>query len=274
MIDHAADPSGSGRGGTINWSNSSPLDGRSLAGPRGHVRKHGRLKPGFSRASERLQEPGALIHLPRLFSKQRAAGTARKGPVVVTSWPADSLLCYALRGSFMQASRQNPLQAIARLLSEARMGFLALVAFGAGMVQLAFELDPSADTALEVVAWAIVATFAVDYAVTLLLSKDRRAYAFSPWGLLDLAIVVCPLLTLLPGVGNALQSTPILRLLRLTRAAVFGARASRAAMQVEETGLGQLEARPLRVMRMDDGMPAQPSSLAEAVTGMASQAAS
>ena len=171
------------------------------------------------------------------------------------------------------ARRSAALQAIARLLNEPRMGFLALVAFGAGLAQSVFDLDRGSDLVLESVEWVIIALFAIDYVATLLLSDNPRAYAFSPWGLLDLAIVACPLLSLLPGVSGELRSTPILRLIRLGRVAIFGARASWAVTQREEAEPSTITHAPLRVDALAEGSsrPAT-SSLRELLGAVANTA--
>lgn len=103
------------------------------------------------------------------------------------------------------------------------MGLLALAALLLALAPAVFHFSPAAEAALDGVEWAIVAVFAVEYLVDLLLAEDRRAYLTSPLRLLDLVILAGPLLTLvLP--GEALRATPALRLVRFARALVFGAR--------------------------------------------------
>lgn len=128
------------------------------------------------------------------------------------------------------------LQRAARLLNEAVMGCLAIAALSCALVPLLFSVSPAMDRALDGAEWVIVAVFAVEYVVNLGLAKDRRKFALDPWRLLDVLIIVAPFVSLLPQVGDAARSSPALRLLRLIRAIVFGARAGgrlRPAVAVE-----------------------------------------
>jgi Mg2+ and Co2+ transporter CorA len=102
------------------------------------------------------------------------------------------------------------------------------------------------------VEWAIIALFALDYLVTLVLSPRPGAYARSLWGLLDLAIVLGPLISLFPWVSDEFRSTPILRLARLLRAAAFGARAGGAVVRATEARNISVEQEPLRVSLLTD----------------------
>ncbi len=115
------------------------------------------------------------------------------------------------------------LDRVAAWLDEATMGLLALAALLLALAPAVFHFSPAAEAALDGIEWAIVAVFAVEYLVDLLLAVDRRSYLTDPFRLLDLLIVTSPLLTLvLP--TEALRATPALRLVRFARALVFGAR--------------------------------------------------
>jgi hypothetical protein len=113
------------------------------------------------------------------------------------------------------------------------MGFLALAALALALLPGLFDLGFFFEGALEAIQWGIVFVFAVEYAAGFALSTARRRFVRSPWRLLDLVIILAPLVSLLPHVGGALRSSPALRLLRLLRVIVFGARASGAAMRGE-----------------------------------------
>jgi len=121
---------------------------------------------------------------------------------------------------------RRSLEAAARVLGEGTMGFLALVALALGIVPWMFSLPPAVRTAFAVGEWAIVGLFAAEYAIGLALAPSKAAYVRNPWRILDLAIIVLPLVSLLPAVGRGFRSSPILRLLRLVRAVLFGARAA------------------------------------------------
>jgi Mg2+ and Co2+ transporter CorA len=142
----------------------------------------------------------------------------------------------------MQANSQNlptkrgdsalhsSFRAVARLLSEGLLGFLALLAMVLALAPLVFALSPVADQALELLQWTIVVLFAVDYVTHLALASDKRRYVVNPWRLLDLFTIVVPLLSLLPQ-AEAARSSPVLRLLRLVRVVSFGTRAGGIAVR-------------------------------------------
>src|SRR5687768_5877183 len=90
------------------------------------------------------------------------------------------------------------LRTLARALGEGTMGFLALVALALAVAPALLGLGPAAVSALSAIEWAVVALFAVEYAVRLALAEDRKAFVCDPWRILDLAIIVIPLLSLLP----------------------------------------------------------------------------
>jgi len=120
---------------------------------------------------------------------------------------------------------RSPLETAARLLNEGVMGFLAILALGLALAPVCFSVGPGTERVFQVADWAILAVFAAEYVVHLARAPDRKRYALSVWRLLDLVILVIPLVSLVPGVGEAARSSPALRLLRLFRAVLFGARA-------------------------------------------------
>lgn len=116
-----------------------------------------------------------------------------------------------------------------RVFNEAAMGFLALVAFAVALGPLVFDLSPAADRALQGVEWALVAIFALDFAVQAATAEDRRAWIRSPWRLVDAVTILGPLAALLPGISDAASGSLALRLLRVGRAVALGTRAGGAA---------------------------------------------
>jgi Mg2+ and Co2+ transporter CorA len=113
------------------------------------------------------------------------------------------------------------LSRLAGLLNEAVMGFLALAALGVGLAPFLFELPPGVEWSCDFAQWTIIGLFALEYAANFALSTDRRKFALAPWQLLDAAIIVAPLLSLLPVVCGAVRTTPALRILRLFRIMLF-----------------------------------------------------
>src|SRR5439155_7412434 len=72
--------------------------------------------------------------------------------------------------------------------------------------------------------WGIIGWFAVEYLVALAFASSKTVFLRNPWRIIDLATITIPLLTLLPGVSNALRSSPVLRLIRLVRVVTLGLR--------------------------------------------------
>ena len=104
------------------------------------------------------------------------------------------------------------------------MGFLALAALSLGLAPFLFELPRGVEQGFDVAQWAIIGLFALEYAANFALSADRRKFALDPWHLLDAAIIVTAMLSLLPVVSEVARSTPALRILRLIRILLFGPR--------------------------------------------------
>jgi Mg2+ and Co2+ transporter CorA len=136
---------------------------------------------------------------------------------------------------------QHPavLRRISSLLNEPVMGFLALAALCVGIAPLLFALPPALGQALEIAGWAIIAAFALEYVVNLALASDRRAYLLNPWRVVDAAIIVAPLVSLLPFAPDALRSSPALRVLRLARVILFGARARHGLVAGADMGIAR-----------------------------------
>lgn len=113
------------------------------------------------------------------------------------------------------------------LLSEPAMGFLALLALGVNLGPELFVLPPALQWVCYVAGLLIVLLFALEYVTNLALANDRRAFVLNPWHILDAAIVVGGLASLLPSVSPIARTSPALRILQLFRAVFFGARAGR-----------------------------------------------
>ena len=115
----------------------------------------------------------------------------------------------------------------ANILSEAVMGFLALGALSLGLVPLLFPIPPAVAAGLDVAEWIVVGLFALEYVAHLAVAPDRRRYLSDPWRLLDAAIILAALGSLLPFISDSARNMLALRILRLFRALLFGFRAGR-----------------------------------------------
>src|SRR5688572_22727622 len=133
------------------------------------------------------------------------------------------------------------------------MGFLALAALCAGVAPLLFSLPAGLARAIAVAEWAIIALFAVEYAVHLALARDRRRYVLNPWRILDAIIILAPLVSLLPFAPEWARSSPALRVLRLVRVILFGARARRGLAVTEEKEIAGAPSGPPRVSVLASG---------------------
>ncbi len=131
----------------------------------------------------------------------------------------------------------------ARLLNESFLGFLALVLAAMTLAPMLLTLNPRVDQAFETGQWIIVGLFTLEYALALAAAEDRVAFLRNGWRILDLATIILSLLTLVPGVADALRSTPALRLLRLARVFALGARASGVILR-EDSARAKLAALP------------------------------
>jgi Mg2+ and Co2+ transporter CorA len=140
------------------------------------------------------------------------------------------------------------LRAASRVLNESVMGFLALAALSAGLAPMLFALPGRLERGLDVVGWAIIALFAAEYLVHLALARDRKRFVLNPWRILDAFIILAPIASLLPVAPEFLRSSPALRVLRLARVVVFGARARRGLASSPESETG--EAAPLGPLRV------------------------
>ena len=140
------------------------------------------------------------------------------------------------------------LRFLARILSEPVMGFLALAALSAGIAPMLFPVPAWLARAIAIGEWAIIALFAVEYLVHLALAHDRRRFVRNPWRIVDALIILAPLASLLPWAPNFLRSSPALRVLRLARVILFGARARRRLAPGADMGIAEkAPSGPLRI---------------------------
>ena len=144
------------------------------------------------------------------------------------------------------------LRGLGYVLGEGTMGFLALLALGVALASNLFTLGPLGVRGLAILEWTIVALFALEYGVHLSLAERKRDFVRNPWRILDLAIIVIPLLSLLPFL-RPLRSSPVLRLLRLSRVVLFGARFGGRAAQRPESRERIAEGGPTHVSVLREG---------------------
>jgi hypothetical protein len=117
------------------------------------------------------------------------------------------------------------------LLNESVMGFLALLALFLGLAPSAFVIHPHVETLSLWAEMTIAALFAIEYMAGHAQAPCKTEFVRNAWRLLDALIVIAALISLLPIVHPALRSSPALRLVRLSRLALFGTRSSAALAQ-------------------------------------------
>jgi hypothetical protein len=120
---------------------------------------------------------------------------------------------------------------LARVLNEAVMGLLALVALATATAPLAFDLSPATEQLLNAVEIGILCVFVVEVAVQFAVARDRRAWLTSPLRIVDFLSIVGPAISFLPRASETMRGALAFRLLRVGRAVAFGARAGAAATQ-------------------------------------------
>lgn len=112
-----------------------------------------------------------------------------------------------------------------RVFSDRLMGLLALLIVPLTILDFA---TVSLESTLFVADWLIITVFLLEYALKLYVAPSRRGFVTGPTHLLDLAIITLPFLAVFPTAlqGTALPtSSPLLRLLRVPRAALLTGRA-------------------------------------------------
>jgi len=152
-------------------------------------------------------------------------------------------------------------QKIQALLSDAVLGFFALLAAELALLPVAVNLPAEAGQIVDIVQWAILGLFTAEYVCALAIAENKKEFVLEKWRILDLVIITAPWLTLLPWVGEGLRSAPALRLLRLLRVVAFAARAGGAMMR-EAAGKRQVEkAGPIHVIALGPQLQNQPKSV-------------
>ena len=140
----------------------------------------------------------------------------------------------------------------ANILSEAVMGFLALGALSLGLVPLLFPIAPAVAAGLDVAEWIVVGLFALEYVAHLAVAPDRLRYLADPWRLLDAAIILAALGSLLPFIADSARNMLALRILRLFRALLFGFRAGRGLHGTVVAPVRPLPSGPPRVTALGE----------------------
>ncbi len=135
-----------------------------------------------------------------------------------------------------------------RLLTDHLMLVLAVVLIPVTVMPLAFRLSPFMDALFDVVNWAVILVFVLEYVLKLYVAESRSAHFRDPWHLLDLFIVLLSAAELVPFLeGRGAGAAPLLRLIRLVR---FFAIAGRSVRRVDLAPAGPSSPPPVRRLQM------------------------
>ena len=148
---------------------------------------------------------------------------------------------------------QTPLMWASRVLNEAVMGFLALVALATGIGPLVFDVSPATDRLLDFVEWVVLGLFIAEFAVQFTVARDRSAWVRSPWRLVDAICIGGPLLSLLPQVSDEVRGALVFRFLRVGRAVAFSARAGALAVQKRQASTPALHRGEAKISMIPPG---------------------
>lgn len=136
---------------------------------------------------------------------------------------------------------------IQRYLNDAVLGFLALMSFFLFIAPFIFQFNEHATSFVTGLEFSIIVIFMIEYANGLLLAKHKLKYMKEGRRLIDMLIIVSALIAFIPFVPDILRHSPVLRLLRVGRIALLGARSS-IALKVDN------DAVDLRVDNLGDDL--------------------
>jgi Mg2+ and Co2+ transporter CorA len=117
---------------------------------------------------------------------------------------------------------------IERYLSDAVLGFFALLSLFLFIAPLVFEFTDFTQDIVATLEYAIVLLFVLEYVSGLLHAKSKVAFLVDGWRVIDMLIIVSALVAFIPVVPDVLRHSPVFRLIRVGRVALLGARSSLA----------------------------------------------
>jgi len=104
------------------------------------------------------------------------------------------------------------------ILPDGLMIALAVLMVPIVVVPLVVDLPKSIAGFLRAGDYTIIGIFVIEYVLKTALARNIRKHVLNPWHLLDLLVVLLPVVDFLPMVSEGLaRSSPLLRLLRITR---------------------------------------------------------
>ncbi len=127
-----------------------------------------------------------------------------------------------------EAHKKELRDQVDEVFSDRLMIGLSLILLPVLVLPILFSLSPPVLETLNIIDYAILIVFILEYTLKLAVAEDRSAFILDPWHLLDVFIIVAPLASLILGAEYAWgRSLRLLRMLRIAQAIAVGGRAHR-----------------------------------------------
>ncbi|VVB90344.1 Cobalt/magnesium transport protein CorA [uncultured archaeon] len=152
-------------------------------------------------------------------------------------------LRYRLRGTVYQIFTDN------------LMIVLALLLIPVIFLPFLFKFSHFMLVLFRAVSYVIIVIFALEYFLKLYVADSRRAYATNPWHVLDLLIVAISLVIFLPRIpfADIGRTSPMLRLLRVTRIFAVAGRTVKRAVPVKPIERAMPSVSRMKINMLTDG---------------------
>lgn len=115
---------------------------------------------------------------------------------------------------------------IDRYLTDAVLGFFALLSLFLFIAPLVFPFNDMAQRLVASLEYGIILLFVLEYFSGLLFAKSKLGFLTEGRRVIDLLIIISALIAFIPLVPDVLRHSPVFRLLRVGRIALLGARSS------------------------------------------------
>jgi Mg2+ and Co2+ transporter CorA len=159
--------------------------------------------------------------------------------------------------------RREAREAVDAILSDAFMGFLAILLIPIIVLPIFVVLPPTLLSLFDFGDYTIIGFFVVEYLAKFYLAADRYEFVRSPWHLLDLAVILISFASYVPAFdfGKGGSAILLLRLLRLARVFAVGGRAAGARVSHEEAKPVAVTPPPVLLRQIDPSHLAEPRDL-------------
>jgi Mg2+ and Co2+ transporter CorA len=117
---------------------------------------------------------------------------------------------------------------VERYLTDAVLGFFALLSFFSFIAPLVFTFNDMAQHTVDALEYGIILLFLLEYVSGFLLAKNKLRFLTDGRRVIDLLIITSALIAFIPLVPDVLRHSPVFRLIRVGRIALLGARSSLA----------------------------------------------